>query len=943
MMQRLATLLLLLVCSAAVAFAVTTDQKGLVRSAGASPDTSAPDLWGYTWVRSTDPGGPTFGWIDITNKPGRVIVTGLTDDNVAGPFPMLFNFKYYWYDVNSFTVGSNGYIAFGNQPSAFAPPFAQLPNTGNPNNTVAACVGDLVLSGQTGAGGQVIYWTNGADSLVVSFINVTEWEQTIVPTNTHTFQIVLTRRDSTILFQYGPQRGRYNTTNNNRLCIGVENQTGQIGLNYAFSTTPPHALMPDSGLAIRIQRTVNTGLQVTDAGVLGVFNFDNLGEVVKQGQPYQVTATVRNYGTAPLTNVRVTYAITKAAVTTAYDTLFVPALAPSAQTLVAFPRLYTPSVSGSYTVTVTAFVTGDQGPGNNIKAAELYAVPFAVNQSSRLQFENGTSGGSINWIGGGGVGVAFDIPTDTYPAKVETVIVNVAAITTQPMLVEILDGSTGSPGTVLASRSVNAVVGNNTLVFDSVTVRGRFFVGARGQMAFSYETVAPISYRSWEYTGGWAPYRSRDVQDVMIRTSVRVLPPVAPPPGFTTQTSGVTSSLRSVDAVSSAAAWISGTSGVVLRTTNAGTTWVRVDSARLGTATLHSIDALDASTAFVAANPTASGDIYKTNNGGITWSQVYTQTGGFIDAVKMYDVVNGIALGDPVGGKWTILRTSDGGAIWSRIPTEPNQIGTESGYNNSMATFGTSHIWFGTNANRIYRTTNAGATWDTARVPFAAITGIGFLNASVGVAGSSSAGNAAARTTDGGVTWSPVTIPGAAASVYGIQAIGNNFWAVKGTRLYRSTNQGLTWDSVYNSSVGAFNHLAVVQQGSNVAGWGVTSTGGIVATYAPLTSVREVEGEIPGEFALGQNYPNPFNPTTTVRYTLPTASAVTLTVYNMLGQKVATLADEVQGAGTFEAVWDGRSAAGSAVASGVYMLRIDARPTDGKAGFNAVRKMVLMK
>ena len=105
MMQRLATLLLLLVCSAAVAFAVTTDQKGLVRSAGASPDTSAPDLWGYTWVKSTDPGGPTFGWIDITNKPGRVIVTGLTDDNVAGPFPMLFNFKYYWYDVNSFTVG----------------------------------------------------------------------------------------------------------------------------------------------------------------------------------------------------------------------------------------------------------------------------------------------------------------------------------------------------------------------------------------------------------------------------------------------------------------------------------------------------------------------------------------------------------------------------------------------------------------------------------------------------------------------------------------------------------------------------------------------------------------------------------------------------------------------------------------------------------------------
>jgi photosystem II stability/assembly factor-like uncharacterized protein len=930
--------------TAAVAFGAGTDGKVPPPGGGAArPDTSAPDAWGYTWVRSNEPGGPTFGWIDITGRPGRVVVSGLTDDNVAGPFPMLFDFKYYWYDVNTFTVGSNGYIAFGNQPSAFAPPFAAMPNTTNPNNIVAPCVGDLVLSGQTGAGGQCIYWSNGVDTLIVSYINVTEWEQTINPANTHTFQIVLTKRDSTILFQYGAQRGRYNTTNNTRLVIGVENQTGQIGLNYTYSTAPPHALMPDSGLAIRIQRTLNTGLQITDAGVLGVFNFDNLADVVKVGQPYQLRSIVRNYGTAPLTNVLVTSLIRRTGQTDVRDTVTIPSLAPSAQSIVTFPRAYTPPLAGSYTVTVTATVPGDQGPGNNAKTAELYAASFAAGQSTRMQFENGVSGGSINWIGGGGVGVAFDLPADSYPAKVETVIVNVAAITTQPMLVEILDGSSGSPGAVLASRSVTAVVGNNTIVFDSVTVSGRYFAGARGVMAFSYEIAAPISYRSWEYTGGWAPYRSRDVQDVMIRTSVRQLPPVTPPAGWTTQTSGVTSSLRSVDAVSSAAAWISGASGVVLRTTNAGATWVRVDSARLGTATLHCIDAVDASTAFVGANPSAGGEIYKTTNGGVTWSNVFSQTGGFIDAIKMYDQVNGIALGDPVGGKWTILRTSDGGATWNRIPTEPNQIGTESGYNNSMATIGTTHIWFGSNASRIYRTTNAGVTWDTARVPFAAITGIGFLDASIGVAGAGSAGNAAARTTDGGVTWSPVTVPGPAASIYGVTARGTDFWCVKGTRILRSTDRGLAWDSVYVASSGTFQHMNVAVQGASVAGWALTSTGGIHAMYMPLTGVREVSGEIPAEFALSQNYPNPFNPSTTIRYTLPTASAVTLTVYNMLGQKVVTLADEVQGAGTFDAVWDGRNGYGSAVATGVYLLRIDARPADGGTPFNAIRKMVLMK
>jgi len=518
----LAIAVVFLVAGIDAATARDSDARKVV--AGIQADTSAPDAWGYTWVRSNEPGGPTFNWVDITTR--GTLVTGLGDDNYVGPFPMQFQFPYYWYNVDRFYVGSNGYINFSS-PGNFAPPFAALPNTAAPNDLLAILVGDLVFSGQPGAGGQCYYWTNGVDSLVVSFINVTEWEQTINPNTRHTFQVVLNKQDSSIIYQYGRQEGRFNSTNNTRLCIGMENATGQIGLSYTFSTTPPHALLPDSGIAIRFKRTVNTGLQVTDAGIVGGLNAANIGKVVKFGVPDTVKCVAKNFGTAPLSNVRVTYVISRG-LEVYRDTVFIPSMAPSEERTVVFPRLFNPASQGSFSARFDAFVSGDVGPGNNTKVAEIYVASFGVGQSTRLQFESGSVGGSINWIGGGGMGVMFDSPV--YPVRIETVFVHVSSVTAQPMLVEILDGSSGAPGAVLASRSVTASAGVlNVINFTSDSVRitsGRWFVGARGQMAFSYETTAPISYRSWEYTGGWAPYRSQDLQDVIIRCSVRQEQPV---------------------------------------------------------------------------------------------------------------------------------------------------------------------------------------------------------------------------------------------------------------------------------------------------------------------------------------------------------------------------------------------------------------------------------
>ncbi len=94
---------------------------------------------------------------------------------------------------------------------------------------------------------------------------------------------------------------------------------------------------------------------------------------------------------------------------------------------------------------------------------------------------------------------------------------------------------------------------------------------------------------------------------------------------------------------------------------------------------------------------------------------------------------------------------------------------------------------------------------------------------------------------------------------------------------------------------------------------------------------------LPKEFALGQNYPNPFNPTTSFVVALPQAAHLNVAVYNILGQKVFTLADEARDAGYYTVTWNGNTQQGFAAASGVYFVRMNS------GTFTSIRKMLMMK
>ena len=78
----------------------------------------------------------------------------------------------------------------------------------------------------------------------------------------------------------------------------------------------------------------------------------------------------------------------------------------------------------------------------------------------------------------------------------------------------------------------------------------------------------------------------------------------------------------------------------------------------------------------------------------------------------------------------------------------------------------------------------------------------------------------------------------------------------------------------------------------------------------------------PNTFALSQNFPNPFNSGTIIRFALPTSENVELTVYNLAGQKVTTLAEGLRQAGSYALNWDGRDESGHALASGIYFYKL---------------------
>ncbi len=389
-------------------------------------DQGGPDAYGYRWIDSDSAGGPTYNWIDITSI--GIPVLGLGDDNNVGPMPIGFEFPYYWYTVNHTWIGSNGYIEFLNNYN-YAPAFANIPLATPPNDYLAPLASDLDFSRGNPS---CYYYSNNADSFVVSWINVGEYDYI---DSVHTFQVILSGSDSSITFQYGICN--LGSTNN---VIGIENVNGQVGIQYLRQNLPANHMWHD-GLALKFHPVPNPSFVVHDAGMLDAFQDGSGANFIPRNIGYTIRAQVKNFGNQVETLIRCSCIVKRNTTTVFHDTLDVGTLNPSQAIWLDFPELFIPDRDTTYKVTFVTLMASDANTTNNTLIAELES--FTTPQTFR--YDDGLGETSRSWTGDfSGFAVEFQIPE---AVSLDTASIDIFSVTLAgPLYVWILpDDGTGRP------------------------------------------------------------------------------------------------------------------------------------------------------------------------------------------------------------------------------------------------------------------------------------------------------------------------------------------------------------------------------------------------------------------------------------------------------------------------------------------------------------------
>ena len=174
-------------------------------------------------------------------------------------------------------------------------------------------------------------------------------------------------------------------------------------------------------------------------------------------------------------------------------------------------------------------------------------------------------------------------------------------------------------------------------------------------------------------------------------------------------------SLRGLSPISDQVCWASGSGGTWLKTEDGGASWQSGTVAGLDTVDFRSIHAFDAQTA-VAASAGQPAVIYRTEDGGKTWNKVHQEGGeAFFDAIQFIDAQRGYVLGDPIGGKWMILETLDGGRSWHSLAKLPDAVQGEAAFAASSSSMlaDSEGLVFATGGTvaRLHRYTFASQSW----------------------------------------------------------------------------------------------------------------------------------------------------------------------------------------------------------------------------------------
>ncbi len=523
--MKIFTILLCVLVGITAAWAVSVPARNPGHTAGGSLDQAwGPDTYGYRAKDSNETGGPAYLWHDISTS--GTAVTGLGDDNFVGPFSIGFDFHFYWYDVDQFWIGSNGYIKFSAN-GQLASPFVQFPTSSEPNDVIGAYVADWVFGG---AEPSACYrWTNNDDTLIVSWSNATAWTDTGNIGN-HNFELILSAVDSSITFMYGAQTG---ATYNNYTSIGIENLSGQIGLSTHFNAYPT----PNSAIKFEYPDVVTYA--VHDLSLMALHNSASAAIFLRPGTLFSPWLAVRNSGNQNEGNFNISYTLRRANnQVVALSTVTHPSITAGAVLDVNYAELWTVDTTPSLRAVATVTRPGDMIATNNMATGEVHAVVL-TDQPVELAYDDGFADDSLSWAGGdGGIGNQFVPPT--YPVEITSLRYFIWSNVADDFGAQILDddGPAGGPGTVLFTTTVTNPPAQQWAVVNLPTpveiTSGSFYVAwlqLGTDMTVALDSDAPpFSRRLWENTGStWAESRQNGSTDALIRCSIRDLEPAPQP------------------------------------------------------------------------------------------------------------------------------------------------------------------------------------------------------------------------------------------------------------------------------------------------------------------------------------------------------------------------------------------------------------------------------
>lgn len=369
------------------------------------------------------------------------------------------------------------------------------------------------------------------------------------------------------------------------------------------------------------------------------------------------------------------------------------------------------------------------------------------------------------------------------------------------------------------------------------------------------------------------------------------------------------------------------------RTTNNGEVWTRN---ALGYSVVRSLATNAAGYIYAGTE----GALYRSTNDGTNWTQLNLgMASPYVLSLAigpLGEVYAGTA--DNLYHQGNVFKSTDGGDTWTNVFSGVKPVW-------SMATSDGVHIFAGTYATldtaKIYRSTDGGLTWAVSYtaplrhyVADLAASPDGMVYSGIAHITDPNGGFGVVRSTDHGTTWSQ-TISGLTHLNVISLAVNTSRHVFAGTLwggAFRSTNNGNDWTPI-NSGLTETRVWALAFDSSGFAYAGTQGGGGVYRSLqSTIVSLANSDRNVPGSFALQQNYPNPFNPSTTISFSLPLTTDVSLKVFNLLGQEISTLASGNFNPGIHSVVWSA-----SSLPSGIYFYRLQT------PSFVMTRKSVLLR